>query len=34
VWLKPAAADVFLRFEDEDGPILNAMLLVVVDLTF
>jgi hypothetical protein len=34
VRLKPAAADVFIGFELEDGPILNPMLFVVVDLPF
>jgi hypothetical protein len=34
VRLKPAAADVFPLFEQEDGPILDTMLRVVVDLPF
>ena len=34
VRLKPAAADVLPAFCQEDGPILNPMHLVVVDLPF
>ena len=34
VRLKPAAADVSPGFEQEDGPILDTMFLVVIDLPF
>jgi hypothetical protein len=34
VRLKPAAADVLPGFGEEDRPILNAMLPVVIDLPF
>jgi hypothetical protein len=32
VWPKPAAADVFPGLEQEDGPVLDSMLIVAVDL--